>query len=332
MTSSWSPAQTYEAYLPQHRLYEQAAETVEARLRTALSANGIPLHMASGRAKEPLEVFKKQARKHYSDPWRDFPDFVGARLILPTSDLKSGVVASIRSSPDLRVLEVEDQQIDAEPEMLQYRGLHVHVAAPDLKNHQGVEIRCEVQVRTIAEHAWSETNHRYLYKKPINIPNDVRRTFMRLLVLVEMFDEELAKGARMMKGLESFKALELARHLETVLGTFTAQPNDLSLTLDAISSLTSAGYDAEELGQRVDEYVAKHADTVTRLMEEHGPGADAFDVSRDWFLSQAESVLILALLDEDEYRLGSALEGSEIYTPIESLALRTDHPGFVERN
>ena len=75
--------------------------------------------------------------------------------------------------------------------------------------------------------------------------------------------------------------------------------------------------------------MAQHSDTVRHLFTTFSPDTSAFNVSTDWFLHQAEALLVLALLDEDEYRLGTALEDSDLYRPVESIALRTDHPGFV---
>ena len=330
MTQTWTPEAAYEVYRPNFEFYSSIAQTLSDRLLPLVKGATRAEPMIRSRAKDPLEFFKKVKRKGYVNPWTQCPDLVGARIIVPTADLKSEVVSSLQASSDLEVIRIEDQQAEAKPDSLRYYGLHVHVTAPDFVTDGGIPVMCEIQVRTMAEHAWSETEHRFIYKKPIDIPYEVRRTFARLLVLVELFDEELSKGAGMVQELESFKQLELARHLESVLAGFSDTTNDMSMTLSHLTELTKAGYGPlDQLANKVDAYVAQHSDTVHELFRAFSPDTPAFDVSTDWFLHQAEALLVLALLEEDEYRLGTALEDSDLYRPVESIALRTDHPGFV---
>jgi len=331
MPSPTSPSDVFNTYSSQFTSYEAAAEGITDVIRSELAKFRIPFHQANGRAKNPLELFKKQRRKRYANPWSECPDLVGARIILPESSLKSVVVDTLRASSTLEVLDVEDQVATARPDELRYQGLHVHVQHPDFIGVDGQPIRCEVQIRTIAEHAWSETEHSYIYKKPIDLPPQVARIFSRLLVLVELFDQELAKGVEQVKALESYQRLELARHLEQLLQPYAPSPADLSLSMETIEELTLSGHGSTaELGALADRFVSERSPTLAELMSAHGPGAPAFDISVDWILSQGESILLLALLDKDEYALGSSLAGSDVYPTVEALALRTGHTGFLQ--
>ncbi|SDZ16175.1 RelA/SpoT domain-containing protein [Herbiconiux ginsengi] len=308
-------------------MYKDAASEIELRVKGALDPKIV--HSISARPKDPLELFRKQRRKGYLDPWLDCPDLVGARVIVPEASLKSVVTDTLNAQEGLSVV-VEDQTLDADPEVLHYRGLHLHITYKDLTNADGIPIRCEVQVRTIAEHAWSETVHKYVYKSPIDLPADARRVFSRLLVLVELFDEELTKGAGMVSSLESYQCLQLSRHLERKLQDFAAVPSDIGLSVENIVALATAGSGTiESFQQDTDSYIEEHRSELHGIMSAYGPSASGFDIASRWILTQGEALLLLALLDKDEYALSAQLRDSDLYHVVEQLALISGHSGFV---
>lgn len=329
---TWTPDDLYAAYVVQEDIYRAAALEIESRIKLALASATVPVHQVSARAKDAIELFKKQRRKNYTDPWKDCPDLVGARVIVADSTQKSLVIDSLTAIADVTILEIEDQSVDADPAQIAYRGLHVHLSFSDISNVRGEAIRCEVQIRTIAEHAWSETVHHYVYKTPISISPEIQRTFNRLLVLVELFDQELARGASEVVALEEFALLQLSRHLESALQDFVRTPSDTMLSIESIGDLVRAGFGStEHLRELADDYVTGHRDDIAALMTTFGPGAEGFDVANDWMLSQGESLLYLALLDHDDFALGNALDGSDLYRFVEALALRTGHDGFARQ-
>lgn len=163
-----------------------------------------------------------------------------------------------------------------------------------------------------------------MYKKG-EVPDQLRRHFNRLVVLMELFDKEIEEGVTMAKELPGFRRLELSHALEHSITDITKSPNDQVLTMEAIEQLEGIGFgNSTELLS-----LSSHADELTSVMEEHGPEASGHDVSRDWIFSQGESILFLALLEEDEYRLSNALQGSDLYTLAEPLAIASGHTGYL---
>jgi hypothetical protein len=198
-----------------------------------------------------------------------------------------------------------------------------------LRLSDGRIANCEVQVRTTAEHAWAEIEHRYVYKKG-DIDDKIRRHFNRLLVLIEIFDAQLSEGVEMAKQLPGFQRMEFSQHLERAVCAFTDKPTDLALTMLAVEKIEAAGLGSlAELRSVVDEYLHVQHDEILRVFDERGPSSAGHNLSTDWILSQGESLLLLALLDKDEYRLSNALVGDDLYAPTTSLALTTGHAGFV---
>lgn len=323
-----SASSLYDEYSKAHDHFVEQAQVLERLLQELVRPGALGKSIIAARAKDPLELYKKQLRKKYEDPWRDCPDIVGARIVVGTPIEKSDVLRILSTSSRIKA-DVEDQSKDATPHEIRYRGLHVHVTSEELKDSRGEPLRCEVQVRTMAEHAWAETEHRYVYKKG-EVPDQLRRHFNRLLVLMELFDKEIEEGVTMAKELPGFRRLELSHALEHSISDITKSPNDHVLTMEAIEQLEGIGFgNSTELLSLVTSYLSTHADELTSVMEEHGPQAPGHDVNRDWIFSQGESILFLALLEEDEYRLSNALQGSDLYTLAEPLAIASGHTGYL---
>ena len=324
------PRAVFDAYRQSERVYRDACSEFERRIRGALTAAGIKPSTVTSRSKDALDLYKKQRRKRYSAFWSNCPDVIGARVVVSVAADKVAAHQALEASDDLEVFDFEDQAIDADPDVLAYRGLHVHVRASDLIGADGQAMRCEVQIRTVAEHAWAETEHRYLYKMSEGIPNVVRRIFRRLLVLVELFDEELQKGVDLVKNSPVFAQHNFIRSLEQRFAAIAAEVGDEHLTREVLDTLARHGYDnVAELANVVEAYLAAHEQDVRDILRVHGAGSDGFDPDDGWIMTQPESLLLLALLDQDEYRLASALQGEDLAVYVEPLARWADHPGFA---
>lgn len=324
-------AELYQEYLSQEATFQSGADELRLRIESALEAAGLSTAMqVTARHKRPLELFKKQRRKNYVDPWADCPDLVGARIVVSVSSDKTAVVDALRGAPDLRVVNVEDQSENADPDALAYRGLHVHVTSDGLVNRAGRKVRCEVQIRTIAEHSWAETEHKYVYKKRGNLPTEIVRVFSRLLVLVELFDEQLAKGVEMVKENPGFAEFTLVRDLEDRFEGLANLPGDENSTVDVIRQITElTGRTSADLQELVAVSFDSVQKTLQTLLQDHGPNAAGFEVESGWLTTQPEILLILALLSTDEYSLSSKLAESDLYALIEPIAIWTGHDGYL---
>nr|WP_223169237.1 hypothetical protein [Microbacterium sp. MF43] len=319
----------YEQYAGLHAQYKAQASQLQVDLAECIGERGVLKAAVSARAKEPLELFKKQLRKKYSDPWSECSDIVGARVIVGTSSERSEVVASLRSSNLFQVIAIENQEEQSDPSVIRYRGLHAHITSDAVQRPDGTPLQCEVQIRTAAQHAWAETEHRYIYKKG-EVPDAVKRHFNRLLVLMELFDLQLEEGVSMARELDGFRRLELAQYLEATVNHLTRAPSDAHLTMHVIEQVESAGLgSATELRALVEVYMRENLGEVSTVINEYGPKSESHDVSSGWITTQGELILILALLNRDEYALSNALEGSDLFDPVERLAMATGHMGFL---
>lgn len=327
--TAWTPEALYSAYKAEEEFYASAAESYRNVLAQLLDAGRLTDYTVKARRKSALELFKKQRRKSYEDPWNQCPDLVGARIVVPTLSSLSEVVPILQESGRFSSIVIEDQREEARPSEIRYLGLHVHLSLPTTLNSRGDDIRCELQLRTIAQDAWSVTDHKYVYKKPIDMSDDLRRTFNRLLVLTELFDSELQRGVDAVAELETFRCFELSRHLEATLTTLGPTPGDFESTFETTQELVHADLGSvEELRELVDRYVTNNVSEIQHVLKEIGPDSPAFDIRNHWVTTQGELLVLMALLDKDEYTLAVKLEGSDLFERVAPVASVMEKTSF----
>lgn len=335
---SESPRTYYEEFSTNFAVYQDAANKYQTFLRGLVEDVSLQPPSLTVRPKDALSLYKKLQKKikdgkKYVNPWVDCADLVGARVTVALSSDKSRVLAALVDAQERGELEsvlVDDKELVRDPRSLTYSGLHAQVCLPGLRNHRGDLISCEVQIRTAAEHTWAETEHKYIYKGPTEIPSETRRTFARILALVELMDQELDRGVSNVSNLESFALLRLSHFLEAEFRKVYKGPFSTVLTHDAVAEVNRLGlYDAAELIARVQEYTSTRMSAVRQILLDHGPQSNTFDVDADSLLTQPEVLLYLALLEDNPHGLGIKLENSDMYEPVKKLALWTGQRGFL---
>jgi putative GTP pyrophosphokinase len=90
-----------------------------------------------------------------------------------------------------------DKRTTLDPDRFGYLSLHYVVrlgegrlSLPEYKEFG--EVRFEIQIRSILQHAWAEIEHDLGYKSEHAVPAQLRRRFSRLAGLLELADEEFA--------------------------------------------------------------------------------------------------------------------------------------------
>lgn len=338
MVAPQSPKAHYEEYVSNFSSYSNAVDEYRTFLSGLIDDIPIQLPSLTVRPKDALSFYKKLQKKikdgkEYVNPWVDCADLVGARVTVALSSDKAKVLAALVDAKDRGQLEsviIDDKELTRDPKSLKYSGLHAQVLLPGRLNHRGDPISCEVQIRTAAEHTWAETEHKYIYKGPAEIPNPTRRTFARLLALVELMDQELDRGVTGVSTLESYALLRLSHFLESEFRKVYDGPFSTVLTHHAVADVSGLGlYDVTGLITLVREYASTKMPAVRQLLIDHGPLSPSFDVDSDSLVTQPELLLYLALLDDNPHGLGIKLENSDMYDSVKRLALWTGKRGFL---
>lgn len=134
-----------------------------------------------------------QGQTKYTHPFDEINDIVGFRVIV-IAKLHIPKVCKIIEE-NFEVLEQEDKSVALLNEgKLGYESHHLIVKLNEsrkkLAEYASVtDIVCEIQVRTVLQHAWAENEHKIQYKDFKPDP-DLRRRFQRLAGLMSLADEE----------------------------------------------------------------------------------------------------------------------------------------------
>ena len=96
-----------------------------------------------------------------------------------------------------------DKREILDPDRFGYLSLHYviklndkRISLPEYKRFKDLKI--EIQIRSILQHAWAEIEHDLGYKSKHSVPRKVRRNFSRLASLLELADEEFDKIREML--------------------------------------------------------------------------------------------------------------------------------------
>lgn len=167
------------------------------------------------RVKDKTSLSKKiDKREAKSEPGKppyqnldQITDILGLRIITyHDSDvvtisriLKSNFQVDVTNSPDKR---------NRNTNAFGYSSFHLVVSLKEAAFQQEdnlsdfSDLKVEIQVRTILQHAWAEIDHSLGYKYEGNVPDKYRRSFSRLAAMLEMGDIEFD---RLRRGLTSYK-------------------------------------------------------------------------------------------------------------------------------
>lgn len=187
--------------------YEGLRTVATAHLARLVQEAGIKTHHITGRVKKPASLADKLRRKvgRYQS-LGDVTDLVGLRVITYFESDVAAVSRLVESCWDVDWDHSIDKSKMHDPDRFGYMGVH-YVVRPladqeefaPLREKKGstTDLRFEIQIRSILQHAWAEIEHDLGYKNREAVPREVRRRFYRLAGLLEMADEEFMALARM---------------------------------------------------------------------------------------------------------------------------------------
>jgi ppGpp synthetase/RelA/SpoT-type nucleotidyltranferase len=152
-------------------------------------------HSITSRAKTPEKLKEKFSRegKDYKDPLKEITDLAGVRIITYfTSDVEK-LIPIIEEEFQIDWKNSVDKRIYDDPSLFGYKSYHYVLTLsqnrcklPEYSAFKGM--RCEVQIRTILQHAWAEIEHDVIYKNIKDVPFVLKREFACLAGVLELAD------------------------------------------------------------------------------------------------------------------------------------------------
>ncbi|MGE1048667.1 MULTISPECIES: GTP pyrophosphokinase [Bacillus] len=186
-------------YKKQKDLHEEFCKEVQGLLKTILKQNQINCHSIDSRVKEEDSLAAKVEKggNKYST-LNDITDVSGIRIITYFSDDVDKVASIIQNEFEIDEANSVDKRTILDPDRFGYLSLHyvikLNTVRTSLVEYQRFkDLKVEVQIRSILQHAWAEIEHDLGYKSKNSIPRVVRRDFSRLAGLLELADQEFIK-------------------------------------------------------------------------------------------------------------------------------------------
>lgn len=125
----------------------------------------------------------------------DVTDTAGVRIISYFEDEVDKIAECIDQEFEVDWDDSVDKRTMLDPDRFGYLSIHRVVRllperAQFIEYRRFPDLKCEVQIRSILQHAWAEIEHDLGYKTKLSVPKHVRRSFSRLAGLLEIADKE----------------------------------------------------------------------------------------------------------------------------------------------
>ncbi|MDR2034265.1 MAG: hypothetical protein LBP89_06515 [Helicobacteraceae bacterium] len=196
----------YEARREYLRVYgEYVVKIILSKLRTELKGTEIEKFLQippKPRIKDTDSFLEKVIRKHRENPLDDITDQVGVRfVVLFIEDIKI-IEKIIEEDPSWDSSKDRDfsEERSEKPDCFIYQSDHYIIRLKNDLSDQGATVpkrtACEIQIRTLLQHAYAEISHKADYKPSIYIPSTqqsgIRRSLAKGLALMETTDDIFA--------------------------------------------------------------------------------------------------------------------------------------------
>ena len=176
--------------------YEECTTKIRELVNSLIKESNIQVHSISSRTKDIDTLCEKVKRKEDKyNKLSDITDLSGVRIICYFSDQVDKVAEIIESNFIISNEYSIDKRKTLDPDTFGYLSLHFVVKLSEDRSklpeyNRFKDYYCEIQIRSILQHAWAEIEHDLGYKSSIEIPRDVQRKFFRLAGLLELADDE----------------------------------------------------------------------------------------------------------------------------------------------
>lgn len=128
--------------------------------------------------------------KIYKDPYEEITDKVGLRyvvLLRKQIEVVSTIIEGVKDWTNSRDRDFEEE-IKKDPAIFGYQSVH-YVVRNQTYPSVPIGTPCEIQIRTLLQHANSELTHDTIYKQSTMVNPKVRRSVAKSMALIETTDD-----------------------------------------------------------------------------------------------------------------------------------------------
>lgn len=195
-------------YDKQKSLYMDFLDYFKNTITGIVNNESIVLQGIDCRCKTRDSLKKKIQSKQKYKSIHDITDICGMRIITYFSDDVDTIANIFREEFQIDENNSIDKRDNDDPTKFGYVSLHYVVSLKNnrtdlLEAKRFKDLKIEIQIRTILQHAWAEIEHDLGYKSEKDIPKKIKRQFSRLASHIELADEEFV---RIKEHINSYRA------------------------------------------------------------------------------------------------------------------------------
>jgi ppGpp synthetase/RelA/SpoT-type nucleotidyltranferase len=258
------------------------------------------------RTKELLSIIKKvkkkQSQKEYS--YHHLKDKLGIRIICSFQEEMKIIDEFLQKFFTIKEVEYKQENLDFDK--LDYVSNHydaqINLGINEFKKHTELGgFVFEIQVRTLNQHAWSNTAHSLSYKQEKDLPPNLKRKVYRLLSLYELADDEFSSVNKALKEYRDNHSYTLLRKLEGKFYKYAKIDFDREISLNTIDILLSYYENETNINQvinEIDSFITSNEQKFQRIYDENRNRF--YEIL---FLTQPEIFIIWYMLQNNPFTL-----------------------------
>lgn len=176
-------------------LYQRFSKEMSDIIEKILRANKIPFHSINYRVKEKDSYLSKCKKDKYRNPVLEIMDISGIRIIAYTNQDVDRICKVIKKNFIIDTGNSGNKAEALDDNKVGYLSIHYIAQFNDDRTilpeyEEFKELKSEIQVRTLLQHAWAEIEHDKNYKFSDVLPIDLKRRFHLVAGVLEMMDRE----------------------------------------------------------------------------------------------------------------------------------------------
>ncbi len=163
-----------------------------------------PIEHIKMRIKSSESIVKKLKKNGYEvtipNMVKYVNDIAGIRVICSfTSDIYR-IADMLISQSDIKVVSVKDYILN--PKASGYKSYHLIVTVPVFLSDRILDVKVEIQIRTVAMDFWASLEHKIHYKFEGNAPAHIKRELVECAMLVSDLDAKMLSLNEEIQGLK----------------------------------------------------------------------------------------------------------------------------------
>lgn len=211
-------------------------------------------------------------KKNYPNPIENIEDKIGTRIVVLKSDDIKIVQSRILESKNWvsKLTKNIDQEIEDKPNIFDYQSAHIVVKPtfeditfpPDL-----IEcLTCEIQIRTLLQHAFAEVSHDSTYKGPYKNDKEILRRLAKAMALMEATDDYFCNIFSMMSDEKRHYTLYLSELIK-LFKQFNKDFDNSELNIFVTDNIFDLLEKKNVPIQDLEGFVTKHQADLTKFIQ-----------------------------------------------------------------